>query len=65
MLTLLKRIFEMVEHLELFPELRRNVPESDDPDVREVFYKSYRIIYQVNQKYLEILKWQEGYGKKK
>ena len=27
------RIFEMVEHLELFPELGRRVPEVDDPNV--------------------------------
>ena len=49
------RIFEMVEHLELFPELGRHVPESDDPTVREFIYKSYRIIYQIKEGYLEII----------
>jgi len=33
------RIFEMVEHLELFPEMGRHVPESDDlPDSEAYFY---------------------------
>jgi plasmid stabilization system protein ParE len=49
------RIFEMVEHLELFPEMGRHVPESDDPTVRELLYKSYRIIYQIKEGYLEII----------
>ena len=29
-----ERVFEMVEHLELFPKIGRQVPESDDPKVR-------------------------------
>lgn len=49
------RIFEMVEHLELFPEMGRDVPESDDPAVRELLYKNYRIIYQIKEGYLEII----------
>jgi|WetSurSiteA1Bulk_404760.scaffolds.fasta_scaffold106041_2 toxin ParE1/3/4 len=49
------RIFEMVEHLEIFPEMGRHAPESDDPTVRELIYKSYRIIYQIKEGYLEII----------
>jgi addiction module RelE/StbE family toxin len=49
------RIFEMVEHLEFFPELGRKVPEANDPTVRELIYKSYRIIYQMKENYLEII----------
>ena len=49
------RIFEMVEHLELFPEIGRRVPESDDPNVKEMIYKGYRIIYQIKKNYLEII----------
>jgi toxin ParE1/3/4 len=48
-------IFEMVEHLALFPEVGRHVPESDDSTVRELIYKSYRIIYQIKEGYLEII----------
>jgi len=49
------RIFEMVEHLETFPQIGRKVPESDDPKVRELIYKGYRIIYQIKEGYLEIV----------
>jgi toxin ParE1/3/4 len=49
------RIFEMVEHLELFPEMGRHVPESEDPTVRELIYKNYRIVYQIKEGYLEII----------
>lgn len=49
------RIFEMVEHLESFPKIGRKVPESDDPKVRELIYKGYRIIYQIKDDYLEII----------
>ncbi|HLF87110.1 MAG TPA: type II toxin-antitoxin system RelE/ParE family toxin [Nitrospiria bacterium] len=49
------RIFEMVEHLESSPEMGRKVPEADDPMVRELIYKNYRIIYQIKERYLEII----------
>ena len=50
-----ERILEMTEHLVSFPEIGRRVPESDDPDVREIIYKAYRIVYQVRDDYVEIL----------
>ena len=49
------RVFEMVEHLEIFPDMGRHVPESDVENVREIIYKSYRIIYQKKNDYLEII----------
>ncbi|MBZ0110268.1 MAG: type II toxin-antitoxin system RelE/ParE family toxin [Candidatus Scalindua rubra] len=49
------RVFEMVEHLELFPEMGGQVPESDDHNVRDLIYKGYRIIYQIKEGYLEII----------
>lgn len=49
------RIFETAEHLESFPEIGRQVPESDDFEVRELIYRGYRIIYQTKQDYLEII----------
>jgi len=54
------RVFEMVEHLELFPEIGRHVPESDDPMVRELIYKNYRIVYQIKEEYLEIITVMHG-----
>ncbi|HEY4952786.1 MAG TPA: type II toxin-antitoxin system RelE/ParE family toxin [Verrucomicrobiae bacterium] len=32
-----------------FPELGRKVPEFDDPDVRELIFRSYRIVYRVRK----------------
>ncbi|MCP4254160.1 MAG: type II toxin-antitoxin system RelE/ParE family toxin, partial [Candidatus Scalindua sp.] len=49
------RVFEMVEHLEFFTGMGRKVPESDDPKVREIFYKGYRIIYQIKEDHIEII----------
>ena len=31
-----------------FPELGRKVPEMDDPRIRELIFKSYRIVYRVD-----------------
>ncbi|MFH0775595.1 MAG: type II toxin-antitoxin system RelE/ParE family toxin [bacterium] len=47
------RVFEMVEHLELFPEMGRWVPESDDPKVRELIYKSGSFLFQVGKYIIE------------
>ena len=41
--------------IKLFPEMGRKVPEADDPKVRELIYKNYRIIYQIKAGYLEII----------
>jgi len=41
--------------LEDFPELGRVVPDVDDPDVRELFVYSYRLIYEVTQDCIMIL----------
>ncbi len=49
------RLFEIVKHLKLFPEMGRPVPEADDPEVKEIIYKGYRIIYQAKEDFLEIL----------
>jgi toxin ParE1/3/4 len=35
--------------LATFPELGRRVPEFDDPNVRELIFKSYRIVYRVQK----------------
>ncbi|MBC8185477.1 type II toxin-antitoxin system RelE/ParE family toxin [candidate division KSB1 bacterium] len=49
------KIFELVEYLEKFPKLGRKVPEVNDPNVREIIYKNYRIIYQIKEGFLEII----------
>ncbi|MBA7582653.1 hypothetical protein ES708_24589 [subsurface metagenome] len=52
---LVKQIYEIVSHLKQFPKLGRKVPEYGDPELREILYKTYRIIYLVKKEHLEII----------
>ncbi|MHA1351153.1 MAG: type II toxin-antitoxin system RelE/ParE family toxin [Promethearchaeota archaeon] len=52
---LVKQIYEMINSLKQFPMFGRKVPEYKDPNLREIIYKNYRIIYLVKNKYLEII----------
>ncbi len=52
---LVKQIYEMVSHLKQFPKLGRKVPEYGDSDLREILFKTYRIIYLVKKEHLEII----------
>jgi len=38
-------ILEKIEYLKEFPQMGRKVPESDDPNDRELIFQNYRIIY--------------------
>jgi toxin ParE1/3/4 len=40
-------IFQAVERLRDFPDSGRQVPEFDRPQLQEVFYGQYRVIYRV------------------
>ena len=55
-------IFGRVDSLEEFPELGRVVPERNQPAIREIVVRSYRIIYRVskNEKTVEILRVWHG-----
>jgi len=41
----LNGILEKIEYLKEFPQMGRKVPESDDPNDRELIFQHYRIIY--------------------
>ncbi len=51
-----------VDQLENFPELGRVVPERNQPNIREIIVKNYRIVYRVDQtkKAVEILRVWHG-----
>jgi toxin ParE1/3/4 len=49
--TVVKKIVKMARQLERFPNSGREVPEFQDPTVRELFAYSYRIIYKVERKW--------------
>jgi toxin ParE1/3/4 len=43
----IERIINSVERLSVFPESGRTVPELDDPSIREIIVKPYRIVYRL------------------
>jgi addiction module RelE/StbE family toxin len=55
-------IFDRVDTLEKFPELGRVVPERNQPNIREIVVKNYRLVYRVHpkEKFLEILRVWHG-----
>lgn len=55
-------IFHRVADLEKFPEFGRVVPERNQPNIREIVVKSYRVIYRVrkNEKIIEVLRVWHG-----
>lgn len=49
------RIVKAVERLVVFPESGRMVPERNDPEIREVIEKPYRVVYRVKSGAVEIV----------
>ena len=41
-------IIEKTKYLLMFPYMGRKIPEFDNVNLRELIYKSYRILYKVN-----------------
>jgi len=50
-----EELIEKIENLKDFPEQGRIVPEDGRPSIREIFYKSHRIIYKLTSKDILIL----------
>ena len=48
-------IVDKSEKLNLFTEIGRIVPETDDPNVREIFIYSYHLIYEVLPNSVQVL----------
>lgn len=53
--SMIENVMQLVENLESFPQIGRRVPEVADENVREIFYKRFRIIYQLMDDSVEIL----------
>lgn len=49
-------ILRRTENLKLFPSMGRYVPEFNSKEMRELIYKSYRILYTFNSKNIYILR---------
>ena len=49
------RLVETAESIPDFPKIGRVVPEADDPNLRERFVYSYRLIYRLEQQRILVL----------
>ena len=49
------KIIEAIQKLISFPKMGRIVPEIEKSNIRELIYKSYRIIYRINDEIIEIV----------
>jgi len=58
-------ITEIINHAEAVlpgdPRIGRTVPEISNPEIRELIYKKYRIVYRINKNNVEILTVFEGH----
>jgi len=50
-----QEFIEKSEGLTEFPQIGRTVPEIDNPNIRELIIYSYRLIYEITNKKIEIL----------
>jgi len=51
----IKNILQSIKVLEKFPKIGRMVPERQNPNIREIIYRGYRIIYQISGEIVEII----------
>ena len=52
---IVRGIIDKIEQLKQFPNLGRKFPDRDDEKIREIFFKKYRIIYEIKEEIVEIL----------
>jgi addiction module RelE/StbE family toxin len=55
---------QLIEHAETIadkPRMGRSVPELATPDIRELIFKKYRIVYRLQKNHIEILTIFEGH----
>ncbi len=55
-----EQVREKVENLTKFPKMGRKVPELDDPNIRELILRNYRLIYQILGEKIQIVRLIHG-----
>jgi len=55
-----EQVREKVENLTQFPKMGRKVPELDDPNIRELILRNYRLIYQILGEKIQIVRLIHG-----
>lgn len=58
---MIKKIRAAVKHLEEFPNSGRIIPESNNPQLREIIISNYRVMYQVSESAINIFAVYEGH----
>ena len=53
--SFIEKILKIIDMLEEFPEIGREVPEADDPNIRELLFQNYRIMYRVLHDAIQII----------
>ena len=59
-LSFYEQVREKVENLIKFPRMGRIVPELDEPNIRELILRNYRIIYRILEKEVQIIRLFHG-----
>ena len=59
-LSFYERISEKVESLTQFTKMGRKVPELDDPNIRELILRNYRLIYRILGDKVQIIRLFHG-----
>ncbi|MBY9005983.1 MAG: type II toxin-antitoxin system RelE/ParE family toxin [Candidatus Lokiarchaeota archaeon] len=49
-----------LDNLRSFPQLGRKVPELDDPNIRELILRNYRLIYRIFEEKIQIIRILHG-----
>jgi toxin ParE1/3/4 len=60
-IKLIKRMRAAVKHLEEFPYSGRIIPETSNPQLREVIVSNYRVMYQITDSPINIFAVYEGH----
>ena len=50
-----KKIYDTIQKLKIFPNIGRVVPETNNPSIREIIFQNYRIVYRNMIEYIEII----------
>ncbi|MBA7523377.1 hypothetical protein ES705_15504 [subsurface metagenome] len=59
-LSFYEQVREKVENLTKFPKMGRIVPELDDPNIRELILRNYRLIYRILGEKVQIVRLFHG-----
>jgi toxin ParE1/3/4 len=54
-ISFIEKILKAVDKLEQFPKIGRKVPEANNPNIRELLFQNYRIMYRIHNDTIQII----------